>query len=317
MIDHIAIAVVCGGPSAEAEVSRSSGRCVADALRESYVNVATLELDASIADTLRTGVYDVVFPVLHGPPGEDGSFQGLLEILEMPYVGSGVLASACAMNKVVAKRAFRAFDLPVAREVVITRAESINDAVARVIAELGSDVVVKPIGQGSAVGVLFGTDAASIDAAIRHAWTYDDLVLVEERIVGREITCAVLERDGVETLPVVEVSTPKDSWYDFEHRYTVGLSEHLIPAPLDADRYARVQQIARDAHVALGCRDLSRADFVVPAAGDPILLEVNTLPGMTPTSLYPDAARAAGITFVDLVAILVQRASSRSRAVAA
>jgi D-alanine-D-alanine ligase len=311
-MSNLSIAVVCGGPSAEADVSRSSGACVAEGLRSTYSNVATLELDAAIAETLRAGEFDVVFPVLHGPPGEDGSFQGLLEILDIPYVGSGVLASACAMNKVVAKRAFRAFGLPVAREAIVTRAEPIADAVARVIREIGSDVVVKPIGQGSAVGVLFATDAASIEEAIRHAWSYDDLVLVEERIVGREVTCAILERDGIESLPVVEVRTPGDTWYDFEHRYTVGLSEHLIPAPLDPVQYRRVEEIARGAHIALGCRDLSRADFVVPAAGDPILLEVNTLPGMTPTSLYPDAARAAGISFDELVAILVQRAASRA-----
>jgi D-alanine-D-alanine ligase len=305
------IAVVCGGPSAEAEVSRSSGRCVAEALRTTFENVTTLELDAHVGERLRGGGYDVVFPVLHGPPGEDGSFQGLLEILDIPYVGSGVLASATAMNKVFAKHAFRAFGLPVAREVVVTRAVSIDDAVERVIAELGTSVVVKPIGQGSAVGVLFGSDAASIEEAIRHAWTYDDYVLIEQRIVGREVTCGILERDGIETLPVVEVRTPGDSWYDYEHRYTVGLSEHLIPAPIDPTQYRRVEEIARTAHIALGCRDLSRADFVVPETGDPVLLEVNTLPGMTPTSLYPDAARAAGISFEELVAHLVRRASLR------
>ncbi|HSG63897.1 MAG TPA: hypothetical protein VLD39_02810 [Gammaproteobacteria bacterium] len=135
--------------------------------------------------------------------------------------------------------------------------------------------------------------------------------LVEARIVGKEVTVAVLERDETEALPSIEVRTPENSWYDYEHRYTKGLSDHVIPAGITATQESRVRDVARRAHLALGCRDLSRADFVVPAAGNPVLLEVNTMPGMTPTSLYPDATRAIGLSFEALVAHLVRRALSR------
>jgi D-alanine-D-alanine ligase len=136
-------------------------------------------------------------------------------------------------------------------------------------------------------------------------------VLVEERIEGEEITAAVLERNEPVALPVIEVATPPDSWYDYEHRYTPGLSDHIIPAPLPEEQYQRVQELAVVAHVSLGCRDLCRVDFVVPSEGEPVVLEVNTIPGMTPTSLYPDAAKAADISFEELVALLVQRALAR------
>lgn len=308
----IRIAVVCGGPSAEAEVSRVSGQGVADALRACYKNVALLEMDRDITTALQRARPDVVFPVLHGPPGEDGTFQGFLEILGFPYVGSGVHASSCAMNKIVAKQLFRVRGLPVARDMVVRRDEPCVRTAERVARRLGFDVVVKPSGQGSALGVRFASDTAQLESALERAFSYNDQVLVEERIVGREITVGILERDGIEPLPVTEITTPEGSWYDYEHRYTPGLSEHVIPAPLPEDQYSRTQQIACQAHEALGCRDLSRVDFVVPERGEPVVLEVNTIPGMTPTSLYPDAARAVGLSFPALVRHLVERAFSRA-----
>jgi D-alanine-D-alanine ligase len=172
---------------------------------------------------------------------------------------------------------------------------------------------VKPSSQGSALGVLFGDDLKDLKQALENAFAYDERVLVEERIEGREITVAILERDGIEAFPVTEILTPPGSWYDYEHRYTPGLSEHIIPAPLPEAQYRRTQEVAKLAHVSLCCRDFSRVDLVVPEGGEPIVLEVNTIPGMTPTSLYPDAARAAGLSFEVLVAHLVERALSRSR----
>ncbi|NIM05054.1 MAG: D-alanine--D-alanine ligase [Armatimonadetes bacterium] len=306
------VAVVCGGKSAEAEVSRSSGGCVAEALSSTYGDVVTLELGKDIAQRLAEEEADVVFPVLHGPPGEDGTFQGCLEILEIPYVGSGVLASACAMDKIVTKHLLRAQGLPLAKDVVAHRSEGTAQAARQVLDILGSNVVVKPSSQGSAVGVVFVEEASQLEKALEQAFSYDARVLVEERIEGHEITVAILERDGIEALPVIEVRTPAGSWYDYEHRYTPGLSEHVIPAPLPAGQYRRTQEVAGSAFEALGCRDLSRVDFVVPEDGDPIVIEINTLPGMTPTSLYPDAARAAGISFEALVAHLIERALSRA-----
>ncbi|HWP60333.1 MAG TPA: D-alanine--D-alanine ligase [Candidatus Acidoferrales bacterium] len=307
------IAVVCGGPSAEAEVSRVTARGVAQALRDSYENVTTVELDERISESLKELKTEVVFPALHGPPGEDGTFQGFLEILGIPYVGSGVEASACAMDKVVAKQIFRAFGLPVARDLIVHRSARRAETARHIAQALGSDVVVKPSCQGSAVGVSFARNDREIDEALERAFVYDERLLIEERISGREITVAILERNGIEALPVIEIRTPSGTWYDYEHRYTPGLSEHIVPAPLPAAQYARTQEVAKLAFQCLNCRDLARVDFVVPEEGEPIVLEVNTLPGMTPTSLYPDAARAGGLSFEELVAYLVERAWARGQ----
>jgi len=306
------IAVVCGGPSAEAQVSRVSGHGVASALKATFSHVVQMELDRTIGMRLKKEAINVVFPVLHGPPGEDGTFQGFLEILELPYVGSGVRASVCAMDKALAKGVFRGAGLPVAPDMVLDRHLGKTEAAKRVINTLGTDVVIKPVSQGSALGVHFATTPHGIEEAIQEAFAYGERVLVEERIIGKEITVAILERKEIEALPVIEVTTPQGSWYDFEHRYTPGLSEHIIPAPLPKRKYERTQEIAKLAHQALGCRDLSRVDFVVPEEGDPIVLEINTLPGMTPTSLFPDAARAEGISFEALVASLIHRAVERT-----
>lgn len=305
------IAVVCGGPAAEAEVSRVSGRGVAKALHAIYENVSILELDDTITDRLKKARADVVFPVLHGPPGEDGTFQGLLEILGIPYVGSGVLASACAMDKIVAKHIFRAHGLPVAKDLVVTRSKGASSYPCS--PSLRGRRRCETVQPGFSPWSLFGEDLKDLQGALERAFAYGERVLVEERIEGREITVAILERNGIEALPVIEIRTPSGSWYDYEHRYTPGLSEHIIPAPLPDAQYSRTQEVARLAHESLGCRDFSRVDLVVPEGGDSIVLEVNTIPGMTPTSLYPDAARAAGLSFETLVAHLVERGLSRSR----
>ena len=309
--DTPVVAVVCGGASAETEVSRASGREVAEALRATFARVVVLELDGQLRETLKDSHAEVVFPVLHGPPGEDGTFQGFLEILGLPYVGSAVRASASAMDKVIAKDLFRRAGLPVARDLVAGREDDL-DAIARMIHQvLGADVVVKPLSQGSALGVSFARTESEIQTAIRKALDLGERVLIEERIEGKEITAGVLERNGFEALPVIEVRTPPGYWYDYEHRYTIGLSEHVIPADISEEQSRKVQEYAVAAHRVLGCRDLSRADFVVPKRGDPIILEVNTLPGMTPTSLYPNAAKAAGLSFEQLVEHLVERALAR------
>lgn len=305
------VAVVCGGPSAEAEVSRVSGKCIAEALRASYDNVSLMELDEFVRAGFGERFTDVVFPAFHGPPGEDGTFQGFLEVLGIPYVGCGVTASACAMDKVIAKQLFRSRDLPVAEDLVVYRSEGAAAGARRVLETLGRDVVIKPSSQGSALGVTFGKDVDDLGPALEQAFGFDDRVLVERRIEGREITVAVLQRDGTEALPVIEITTPPGSWYDYEHRYTPGLSDHIMPAPLPEPQYRRTQEVGVLAFEALGCRDLSRVDFVVPDVGEPIVLEVNTMPGMTPTSLFPDAAREAGIAFEELVALLVERAVGR------
>ncbi len=304
------VAVVCGGPSPEASVSRVSGRAVADALVASYSSVVVLELDSAIARRLSEHRVAVVFPALHGPPGEDGTFQGFLDTVCIPYVGSGVRASACAMDKTLAKHLFRECGLPVARDMVVTRGDNIREK-AHQVADRFGEAVVKPSKQGSALGVSFPVGIGEIEQALVAALKFDDRVFVEERIAGREITVGILERHDIEALPVVEVRTPSGTWYDYEHRYTAGFSEHVVPAVLPDRVYRHTQDLARRAHIALGCRDLSRVDFIVSPGEEAIVLEVNSLPGMTPTSLYPDAAKAAGISFEALVALLVQQALQR------
>ncbi len=305
------IAVLNGGSSAEAEVSRSSARGVIKALKENYADVEGIELDAKVAESLAAFNPDVVFPILHGPPGEDGTLQGFLEILGYKYVGSGVHGSAFAMDKIVAKEVFREAGLPVTDQCVVIKSAGTATAVEQINQKLGHYVVVKPACQGSAIGVTLIDNANKLHEAVEEAFQFDERLLVEQRIDGKEITVGVIDTDsGCDPFPVIEITTPEDTWYDFEHRYTEGLSEHLMPADLPQAQTEELQRIAVAAHQSLGCRDLSRADFVV--TDDNIyLLEVNTLPGMTPTSLYPDGAGGYGLSFPELVKHLVERAAKR------
>ena len=305
------IAVINGGLSAEAEVSRSSAREVIKALRENYETVISIELDDKVAESLSACHPDVVFPVLHGPPGEDGTLQGFLDVLGYRYVGSGVRSSAFAMDKIIAKHVFREAGLPVTGQCVVTRSDGSTGAVETITGTLGEYVVVKPACQGSAIGITLVDKADRLHEAVLTAFEYDERLLVEERIDGREMTVGVTDTErGSDAFPVIEIITPEDSWYDFDHRYTRGWSEHIMPADLPNSQAQALQTIAIKAHQALSCRDLSRADFIV--RDDEIyLLEVNTLPGMTPTSLYPDGARGYGLDFPDLVSHLIERAVKR------
>lgn len=296
-------------------MSRSSAAGVALALAGRGHQAVRLELDGYLAESLRTGAYDVVFPVVHGAVGEDGSLQGLLEVLELPYVGSGVLASAMAMNKAVARRVFAAEGLPLARGFSARRtsSRSAREIAARALSEVEGGMVVKPAESGSAIGIgrfEARPPAAELEAAIESAFQLGNEVVIERFIRGKEVTCGVLETAGVaKALPPVEVRSPKDAFYTFDARYAPGRSEHICPAELEGRRDA-VEAIALAAHLALGCRDLSRADFVV---GDDeiVLLEVNTLPGMTATSLFPDEAAAVGMTYPELCEHLVRAADAR------
>lgn len=320
---RLSVAVVQGGPSSEAEVSRASAKSIATALESVGHRVVRLELDGFLADALRTGGFDVVFPIAHGAVGEDGSLQGLLEAMECAYVGSGVLASALAMNKRVAKQLFAAAGLPVAPGIVATRRGPLDarshdaaiSAAERAVAELGSAVVVKPCSSGSAIGVTRFEKAATpetIAKAIEAAWLLDGDVIVERFAHGREVTCGVLDVSPDEAptaLPVTEIRSPNDAFYTYEARYAPGRSEHQCPAALDVATTNRVQEVAIAAHRALGCRDLSRVDFVV--GEEVVLLEVNTLPGFTATSLYPEAAAVSGLPMAELCAKLVLHAARR------
>ena len=294
------VAVLMGGWSAEREVSLVSGAAVTKALKEADYRVTSIDVQRDMG-ALLTRLYprpDAVFNALHGRYGEDGCVQGLLDILDIPYTHSGLLASALAMNKPMAKRLFTASGIPVPEEVIADR-ESImaGDIMPR-------PYVIKPINEGSSVGVLIvreGDNRPPIDAG--EGWRYGRHVMVEKFIPGRELTVAVM---GDKALAVTEI-TSKRSFYDYEAKYTDGGSRHIVPADVDADVSDEALRLSVVAHEALGCRGVSRADWRYD--GDSLfLLEVNTQPGMTPTSLVPEQAEYVGLSFKDLVVWMVENA---------
>jgi D-alanine-D-alanine ligase len=308
------IAVIAGGPSAEAAVSQRSALGVQAALLEAGFTATIVELNAALPGALIAGRYDVVFPVTHGPLGEDGGLQGLLEVLRLPYVGSGVLASALGAHKPSAKVMFRRAGLPVADEVSVLRGEDTQRAAERALLALGSSLIVKPSSGGSAIGVVRLPElsgSTDLVAALNQVLRNDD-ALVERFHRGFEVTCGVLEDEqGLRALPPTLIRAQAADWYDFRSRYQSGGSQHECPAPLGEATVRRVQQLAEGAHRAVGARDLSRIDFVVEEGGDVIVLEINTLPGMTKTSNFPEAAAVAGIGFPELCRKLVLRAVAR------
>jgi D-alanine-D-alanine ligase len=305
------VALIYGGKSQEREISLRTGEQVTSALLEKGFEVIALDLDEDIATTLLRAKPDVVFIALHGKYGEDGCIQGLLEILGLPYVGSGVLASALAMNKAISKQLFRLEGLMCPKDVLFTsrmlRKAGIQNLVARAERDIPLPLVVKPNKQGSTIGLTVVESPRDLEKAILKAFEYDDEVLVEEYISGTEITVGVLGNDELRALPVIEIRSVK-GLYDYEAKYTPGMSEHIIPAEIDESAYKAAQEAALKAHRALGCRGISRSDLIVTSENQVYILEVNTIPGMTRTSLIPDAAKAAGIEFPDLIASLVELA---------
>jgi len=298
------VAVLMGGWSAEREVSLRSGKACAEALIRRGYRVSSLDVTPEIAAALTAAKPDVALNVLHGRPGEDGTLQGLLEILGIPYSHSGVLASALAMQKDYAKAMFRAAGVPVAEDRVVSRFEA---AKAHVMAP---PYVVKPVAEGSSVGVFIVTEdhPHPPQELYRDDWTFGEMVMVERYIPGKELTCAVV---GDRALDVIEI-VPATRFYDYEAKYASGGSKHLLPAPILLNVYQEVRRLTLAAHSALGCRGVSRADFRYDerGTGKLICLEVNTQPGMTETSLVPELAAYAGITFDELVQWMVEDAST-------
>jgi D-alanine-D-alanine ligase len=297
------VAVLMGGWSAERDVSLRSGNACADALSRRGYRVTPIDVTREIAAALSAARPDVALNVLHGRPGEDGTLQGLLEILGIPYTHSGVMASAVAMQKDYAKALFRAAGVPVAEDRVVSRFEA---AKAHVMAP---PYVVKPIAEGSSVGVFIVTEQHKNppQELFRDDWAFGEMVMVERYIPGKELTCAVL---GDRALDVIEI-VPAARFYDYEAKYAAGGSKHLLPAPVLPNVYQEARRLALAAHSALGCRGVSRADFRYDdqGTGKLICLEVNTQPGMTETSLVPELAAYAGIAFDELVQWMVEDAS--------
>lgn len=305
------VAVIGGGCSVEAEVSRSSATQITNALKQS-LDVKYVELSQSIAHDLSKFAPDVVFPVLHGFPGEDGTVQGLLEILGYPFVGSNSKASAITMNKALSKYYFNLAKLPVLPEETVCQ-DTIDFDIDRVRTKFGDRVVCKPMHGGSALGVVPLPDGGDLHAALTTSLKIDSEVMVEPFIAGREITVGVLDlhQEQIQALPVTEILVGKNEWYDYKNRYTPGRSEHVIPAKLNEASTSSIQDAAVRAHQSVGCRDFSRIDFLLEPDGRYWVLEVNNIPGMTPTSLYPDAAQVQGISFDELTQQLVHSAVSR------
>ena len=298
------VAVLMGGWSAEREISLRSGKACADALERQGLRVSRIDVGRDVAMVLAATAPDVVLNVLHGRPGEDGTIQGILEVMQIPYSHSGVLASALAMEKDHAKTALSAAGVPVPHGCVVSR------FVAAKAHALERPYVIKPIAEGSSVGVFIVTKehAHPPQELTREDWSFGENVLCETYIPGLELTCAVM---GDRALDVIEI-VPTVSFYDFEAKYAPGGSKHLLPAPLKPNVYQEVRSLALQAHQALGCRGVSRADFRYDErAGTAGLycLEVNTQPGMTETSLVPELAAYAGITFEELVRWMVEDAS--------
>lgn len=293
------VTVLLGGRSREREVSLRTGKAVVGALTARGYDVTPVDPGPTIVEDLDRAAPDAVFISLHGRYGEDGSIQGLLEVLGIPYVGSGVLASAAAWDKVFSKRLFQATGLPTPRFVAADRRtwEADRAAFAREAAGLRFPLVVKPAEEGSSLGMSTVERPAELEAAVLASLTHGGRVLAEEFVAGKELTVGIVGNDAT-ALPPIEIR-PKSGRYDYQSKYTVGATEYLIPAEVPERAIREAQDLALAAHRALGCRGMSRVDLMLGAEGFEIL-EVNTIPGMTETSLLPKAAAAAGIPFPDL-----------------
>jgi D-alanine-D-alanine ligase len=309
--DEIRVAVLMGGRSAEREVSLRSGSQVAKALDSLGFDVVAIDTgDDEFVVTLAEASANVAFISLHGRFGEDGTVQGLCELLELPYVGSGVLASALAIDKVMSKRFFSQAGLSTPEYVVLHR--NVPYDVDAIVGELGEKSVVKPANEGSSVGMTIVHAASELPGAIELAFSHDRTVLVERFVAGVEVTVAVLGNEDPVALPTLEVVAEND-FYDYESKYTPGMSRHIIPARVSEVACGECQRLAVAAHKTLGCRGISRSDTIVEPDGTVWLLETNTIPGMTEVSLVPDAARAAGIEFPELCRQLVEFALTPER----
>jgi D-alanine-D-alanine ligase len=300
------VAVLLGGLSAEREVSLRSGEACAKALEDQGFRVTCVDVGHDVADVLGRLKPDVAFNALHGRFGEDGVMQGVLEMLRIPYTHSGVLASSLAMKKDVAKTVMAAAGVPVPKGRVVDRLEAARAH------PLEPPYVLKPVSEGSSFGVFIvkkGRTHPPQELAAKD-WTLGDLMLAEEFVDGRELTCAVM---GERALDVIEILPVSEDFYGYDAKYAKGGSKHVLPANLKQNIYQRIQQLACEAHRALGCRGVSRADFRYDdrpgGTGDLVVLEVNTQPGMTETSLVPEMAAFAGLSFGELVRWMVEDAS--------
>jgi D-alanine-D-alanine ligase len=309
------VAVLKGGRSLERQVSLRSGARVEDALERLGHDVVSLDVGQDLINRLREAAPDVAFIAMHGRDGEDGTVQELLEILDIPYTGSGVLACVRATDKVLAKHLMIEAGIPTPEFFAFSetafRELGAADALPAIEERLEFPIVVKPSSQGSALGIKFARSAADVPAALVAAFSYDSRVLLERHVDGRDLAVSIL--DG-EPLPVVEAVPTGDGFYDFEARYEIGRTEFVCPATLPDGLTEQAQELARRTYELLGCSAFGRVDLMLGADGELTVLEANPIPGLTETSLLPQAAEAAGISFDELVGRIVELALERAPA---
>lgn len=300
------VAVLYGGLSTERDVSLRTGKACADALASKGYDVILVDVDRELPGRLREARVDVAFNALHGRWGEDGCVQGLLEAMGVPYTGSGVLASAMGMDKVVAKAMFKALGLAVIDYRVFPAARAADVSPADL--PFGIPCVVKPSGEGSSVGVHLVKDAAKLGEACRDAASFKGDVVVERYVKGAEVNVAVLDGKALGAIEIV----PANEFYDYAAKYTAGTTQYFYPARIPDDHRARVMEAAELAHRGLGCAGVTRVDFIIAPDGTPYILEINTLPGMTGTSLVPKIAAGLGIAFPDLCERILEGAALKA-----
>ncbi|MBR6723431.1 D-alanine--D-alanine ligase [bacterium] len=299
------IAVLSGGLSSEAEVSRRSGKGCYEALKRlGYTNVELIEVDTNIAQKLKEGNYDYAYNALHGKYGEDGCIQGILETLQIPYTGCGVMASAVCMNKEYTKRILSTCpDIPLIKSAFVKKGENVKEKTK----DLKYPLITKPVSEGSSFGMTKVNTPDELEKAYQDAIKYNDDVLIEEYLVGICATVGILEgEDGLFATEILELR-PKNEWYDYEAKYTKGMTEFILPAELSDDMTKQVKEIAIKAFDIAGCKGVSRVDFLI-VNNIPYVLEINTSPGMTETSDLPAQANAMGINYDNLVQIILNGA---------
>ncbi|MHB8622837.1 MAG: D-alanine--D-alanine ligase [Sulfuricaulis sp.] len=294
------VAVLMGGPSAERDVSLKSGNAVLAALKRQGVDAHGMDTDKSSLRMLEEGKFDRVFVALHGRWGEDGVIQGMLEVLDIPYTGSGVLGSALGMDKLRSKYLWQAAGFPAPESVVLEPATDLS----QVIAKLGLPIFVKPVREGSSLGISKAKTLGELKAAREMAAKYDDQVIAEQFIDGAELTCGIL---GNQALPLIRIETDRE-FYDYEAKYILDSTRYACPCGLPASQERMIQDLALRVFKAIGCSGWGRVDFMIDKAGHPYTLEVNTVPGMTDHSLVPKAAKQAGIDFDELVIRILEQA---------
>lgn len=295
LVTNKKIGVLMGGLSSEREVSLSSGKAILQALKEKGYHPVAIDVDRDVAEKIHNHGIDVAFIALHGRFGEDGAIQGMLEVMGIPYTGSGILASALGMNKTVSKQVFRSRGLLVGPYEVIYTGNA--GRVNTVIEQIRFPVVIKPHAEGSSVGVSLVFKKEDVAPAVELAFKYGEEILIEKFIKGKEVQVGIL---GDRALGAIEI-VPKRAFYDYTAKYEQGMSDHFFPARIPDPAYQQALEAGLAAHRAIGCRGYSRVDFIIDDNDMPYILEVNTLPGMTATSLLPEIAKGVGISFPDLV----------------